>query len=479
MSSCIDVLLPHLLDLVNSSLVSGNIDGVKYALVKPLLKKFDLDVSEFASYRSISTLSFISKLIERVVSKRLNEHMTAKNLHINSQHGYKSYHSTETLLVKFYNDILVAIDRNRGVVVLLIDLSSAFDTVQHDILLKILEESIGVKGVALKWFKNFVSGRTQSVIINGCISEWLCVTCGVPAGSVLGPILFNIYCRHINEVFNKCGFTSASYADDNSGCKTFAVFNQFNTLYNDVPNCLQQLKQYMTVNHLKLNETKTQIIVFGNERFKKQITLHGTFLAKGECIRFDDKIKYLGVFFDSFMTLENQIQSVVSVSYASLRKISSIRNCLSRSNLESLVHAFISSHLDYCNLLYMNLPKKLLNKLQKLQNAAIRIIFNVRSRPPVSSFYRQLHWLNIEQRIIFKCMLLVYKCIHGLAPHDLNDMLVIRNVNNFTLQNTFFKQSKYGKRAFVYYASRYWNIIPIDIRCISTLLSFKTALKSY
>ena len=479
MSECMDTLLPHLLDLVNSSLSSGNIDGVKYALVKPLLKKFDLDVSEFSSFRSISTLSFISKLVERVVSKRLNEHMTANNLHTHSQHGYKSNHSTETLLLRFYNDILVAIDQNRGVVVLLIDLSSAFDTVQHDILLKILENSIHVKGVALEWFRSFVSGRTQSVVIDGCISDWINVTCGVPAGSVLGPILFNIYCRHIDDVFRKCGFVSASYADDNSACKTFAVFNQFNTFHNDIPDCLYKLKQYMILNHLKLNETKTQVIVFGTEKFRKQITIHGTFLTSGECIRFDDKVKYLGVLFDSLLTLEDQIQAVSSVSYSSLRKISSIRNCLSKSNLECLIHAFISSHLDYCNVLYMNLPKKLLNKLQKLQNAAIRVIFNVRSRHPVSSFFSQLHWLNIEQRIVFKCMLLVYKSIHGLAPDALKDMVVIRNSNNLTLRNVFYKNTKYGKRAFTFYASRYWNIIPIHIRCSNTLSSFKTALKSY
>ena len=127
----------------------------------------------------------------------------------------------------------------------------------------------------------------------------------------------------------------------------------------------------------------------------------------------------------------------------------------------------------------MNLPKKLLNKLQKLQNAAIHIIFNVRSRHPVSSFFRKLHWLNIEQRVIFKCMLLVYKSIHGLSPNALNHMVVVRNRNTLTLQNIFYKQSKYGKRAFIYYASRYWNIIPVDIRCINTLSLFKTALKSY
>ena len=188
---------------------------------------------------------------------------------------------------------------------LLIDLSSAFDTVQHDILLKILEKSIHIKGTALQWFRSFLSGRTQSVVINGVVSDWLAVLCGVPAGSVLGPILFNIYCRHIDAVFKQSGFVSASYADDNSACKTFALFNQYNTLHCDVPQCLDRLKQYMIENHLKINETKTQIIVFGNPTFKEQINLHGTFLISGECIRFDDSIKYLGVLFDSILTFED------------------------------------------------------------------------------------------------------------------------------------------------------------------------------
>ena len=113
------------------------------------------------------------------------------------------------------------------------------------------------------------------------LSDWLTVTCGVPQGSVLGPILFNIYCRHIHNVFLKCGFSSSSYADDNSAMKSFAVFNQLHTLYEDIPNCLERLKIYMIENHLKLNDTKTEVIVFGSSRFKEQVSLHGTFLRSG------------------------------------------------------------------------------------------------------------------------------------------------------------------------------------------------------
>ena len=283
----------------------------------------------------------------------------------------------------------------------------------------------------------------------------------------------------MDKIFKGCGFSSASYADDNSACKTFALFNQLNTLYYDVPNCLQKLKEYMFANNLKLNENKTQIIVFGNSNFKQQITLQGTFLRTGECIRFDESVKYLGVLFDSLLSFESQIQKVASTSYVNLRSISSLRNRLSRPNLETLVHAFISSHLDYCNVLYVNLPKKLINNLQKLQNAAIRIIFNVRARHPVSSFFEQLHWLTVEQRIIFKCLLLVYKSLHGLAPNVLDNMIVVRNENNLTLRNSYYCHSKYGKRAFIYYASRFWNNIPTNVRFSSNVGTFKTSLKTY
>ena len=130
--------------------------------------------------------------------------------------------------------------------------------------------------------------------------------------------------------------------------------------------------------------------------------------------------------FDSLLTFDCHIAKVTAASYSSLRKISSIKNCLSKSNLETLIHAFISSKLDYCNILLVQLPKKLLSKLQRLQNAAIRLIFGVRSRHSVSSFYDQLHWLTVEQRIVFKCLLMVYKCINGLAPNVLKNLVTVR-----------------------------------------------------
>ena len=122
-------------------------------------------------------------------------------------------------------------------------------------------------------------------------------------------------------------------------------------------------------------------------------------------------MKYLGIVFDSLLSFDQQIAAIVSSSYACIRKLSSMKRCLSKVDLEKFVHAFVSSKLDTCNSLLYGLPKKTLNKLQKVQNAAIRLVCNVHSRHPVSALYEQLHWLNVEQRLMYKALLLVYKCV--------------------------------------------------------------------
>ena len=261
--------------------------------------------------------------------------------------------------------------------------------------------------------------------------------------------------------------------------KSFAAFHQLHTLSKDIPNCLENLKIYMIENHLKLNDSKTEIIVFGSSKFKEQVSLHGTFLNSGKCLRFNDNVKYLGIFLDSMLSFDDQIQKVTSLSYGSIRNISQVKSCLSQQNLETFVHAFISSHLDYCNIIYLGLSRKLINKLQKLQNAAIRMIFKVRARHPVSHLFQKLHWLNIDQRVTYKALLVVYKCINGLAPAVLKSLITIRNTDSLILQQTYFNNTKFGKRAFVYYAPKYWNSLPRNIRLASNIKCFKTSLKSY
>ena len=204
----IDNLLPYITQLINKSLETGPIEGIKESVIKPLLKKQGLDSETFNNYRPVANLTFISKLVEKAVLSRLNKHMNLHNLHCPSQHGYKKHHSTETLLLELIDDILVGFERNSATIVLLIDLSAAFDTIDTGRLLKILYHEIGISGVALNWFKSYLTKRKQKVKIGNCTSSSCHVEFGVPQGSVLGPVLFNIYIRSLSAVFNALRFKS-------------------------------------------------------------------------------------------------------------------------------------------------------------------------------------------------------------------------------------------------------------------------------
>ena len=189
----IDVLAPLIMVIVNLSLSTGKMpDDYKNAVLIPLLNKIALDQDIFNNFRPISNLVYISKLIEKVVASRLHSHMTNNNLHEELQSSYRKFHSTETALTCLHDDILRSIDDNKSVILIMLDLSAAFDTVDHDVRLEKLKFGLGICGTALNWFKSYLSGRSQSVLINGTQSKPTSLVCGVPQGSVLGPILFTI-----------------------------------------------------------------------------------------------------------------------------------------------------------------------------------------------------------------------------------------------------------------------------------------------
>ena len=299
------------------------------AVIRPLLKKAGLDPNIFSNLRPISNLTFISKLIERVVNIRISDHMKANNLDCPSQYGYKKHHSTETLLVHFLNEIMVAV------------------------------------------------------------------------------------------------FGSKSFLDT-------------------------------------------------------ELSINGTFTNSGKCIRFNDIVKYLGVNLDNTLTLTPHINSITSACYLYLRKIRSIRKYLSQKDTETLIHAFISSRLDVCNSLFFGLPKYSLLKLQRVQNAAVRTIFSLKKRESVSDHITSLHWLTVDQRVAFKILLLVFKCLNMMAPHPLIDLLKVKDSYTNKLEvNTFFPSSEIGKRAFCYSAPRLWNCLPTSLRVLDNTDSFKAKLKHF
>ena len=290
----IDFFLPYVCDLVNLSLTSGSIDGTKLAHLSPLIKGLILDNSKLKNYRPISNLAFIAKLIERVVHIRLNNHMIANNLNIPYQLAYKKFHSTETLLIRIVNDVLIACDEKKATVLMMLDLSAAFDTVDHNRLLDILQREIGIEGTALNWFRSYLSGRCQKVKIGKYESYEIIIRFGVPQGSVLGPVLFNIYIRSIyNTIMNK-KFNVHGFADDHQVYKSFKKASEYNVLVRELPQVFNDITKWMAYYYLLINPGKTEIIIFGPSAVLKELSIHGAFISSSICIRFVSTVKNLG-----------------------------------------------------------------------------------------------------------------------------------------------------------------------------------------
>ena len=215
LKECKAELNPLITDIVNMSLRESMIPKtLKTAHIRPPLKKTGLDSDILKNYRHVSNLTFISKVIEKVISGRLNEHLINNSLFDPLQSAYRDKHSTETALIKVQNDILSALDAGSSAILLMLDLSAAFDTIDHDILLSRLCNVYGITGDALDWFRSYVTGRIQRVVIEDSVSVDQELDFGVPQGSVLGPRIYCMYTKPVSDIIQRHGLSHHSYADD-------------------------------------------------------------------------------------------------------------------------------------------------------------------------------------------------------------------------------------------------------------------------
>ncbi|XP_078372669.1 uncharacterized protein LOC144656313 [Oculina patagonica] len=306
--NCLDVLLPVITCIVNSSLSSGYFPlEWKQALVSPLLKKDGLD-SVFKNLRPVSNLQFPSKLTERAVFDQIYNHMMDFSLYPALQSAYRKYHSTETALLKVQNDILMNMNRQHVTLLVLLDLSAAFDTVDHKILLHRLQSSLGVTGTALKWFESYLSNRSQQVVLGGCHSGSCNLPHGVPQGSCLGPLLFTIYSSKLFEVIKDHLPVAHAYADDTQlylSFKPVSTSSQSEAI-EARELCIKAIRAWMITDKLKLNDDKTEFLIIGTRQQLNKVNIEK--LSVGDVsVAPVAAARNLGTWFDTNLSLVTHI----------------------------------------------------------------------------------------------------------------------------------------------------------------------------
>ena len=481
-----DLLTTVITKIINLSLGTSTFDeSWKQATVLPLLKKSGLD-RVYSNYRPVSNLPYLSKLVEKSALSQLNQHFSEHALLPDYQSAYRASYSTETALVRLHHDILHRMERQQITSFIALDLSAAFDTVNHEVLLQVLDARFGVKDEVLKWADSYLRPRSFSVQVPGCTSARREIPFSVPQGSCLGPVLFSTYSSTLEDVIPQ-DIGVRGYADDHGLDIAFTPTTvDEERACASLELCCDNIIKWMHMNRLKINTSKTEFVYFGGARQMDKCALHQITVGDSVVTR-STNVKYLGVKLDQNLTLKEQVSSKCGLAMANIKKVRSIRNYISVALCNQIVVALVLSHLDYANALYNGLPKCTLTKLQRIQNVAAKLVLGRKQQDSSRQSLADVHWLPVKYRIMYKICMLVYKCLTGNAPNYLKSLIsvkVYRPGLRAESQGPFLdppkvKHETFLKRSFAYSGPLYWNKLPLEIRTSSSEIHFKNLLKTH
>ncbi|CAG2199519.1 unnamed protein product [Mytilus edulis] len=486
LKSFLSELLPVITKLVNLSLSQGVFPlRWKQAVVRPLLKKAGLELI-YSNYRPVSNLSFLSKLIEKCALYRLNEHVKDHDLLPINQSAYRQFHSCESALLRLVNDILDGMEHQEVTAMIAVDLSAAFDTVDHSILIKVLEYQYGVNGTALKWIDSYLRPRSCRVNVSSTTSSERQLECSVPQGSCLGPWLYLVYAGTLFDIIPP-SITVYGFADDHTANKRFVptLTNEMDAI-RDLQDCAVHINTWMNSNKLKMNNAKTEFILFGSRQQlskcqTKEIIICGDVIKSKTCIR------YLGAFLDETLNFKDHITKKCKTAMMNYYKIKCIRSYLSKEATETLVLSLVISHLDYCNVILFGISQTDLYKLQRVQNMCAKLVLNRSKYDSAKQALFDLHWLPIKARITFKILTYMYNCHVGNAPSYLINLLNPQ-VSKRSLRSSessigcyavpYNKKKTFSDRSFSTIGPKLWNELGTNVKNSESLDTFKCRLKT-
>ena len=453
---CITEPLCH---IFNTSFSSGIFpDAMKVSKVIPVFKKGNSD--ELSNYRPISLLSSFSKILERLMYNRLYTFLDKHCILIPQQFGFRQNHSTETALI-YASDLLYNYcEKNEFALGLYVDLSKAFDCLDHRILLHKLDH-YGIRGTALDWFRSYLSNRRQLTRYNGTDSDVLRVNRGVPQGSILGPLLFLLF---INDIVNSsASLQFVLYADDTN---IFFSHNNLQCLLSHVQTEMQNVTRWFQVNKLQINKSKTKYMIFNFKERGRKLPTNLNLQIENEVVEQVEYTNFLGVIIDNKLSWEKHIASVsnkISSSIGILRKLKSV---LPSETLFTLYRSLIHPHLSYCSLVWGRTYKRFYMPLFILQKRAVRLCCNEHRRANTSPLFKSLHLLKLPDLITHNTLLFMYKFKCGLLPSVFSDFFpltsAIHSVNTRG-KNKFYvprlRTSFLQRNSIRYQGPVHWNAV--------------------
>ena len=476
MKRCSEHFITPLVYLINTSLRQGIFPKeLKVAKIIPIYKSDNEQLIE--NYRPISVLPYFSKIYEKIVSLHVTDFLENDNILYDKQFGFRRYHSTSHAIITLVDKVSKALDSGKFVVGVFLDLKKAFDTVDHGILLNKLY-ALGIRGDLHKWFKSYLSGRSQYVYYNDNKSDVLPITHGVPQGSILGPLLFIIY---VND-FSKCSdlLFSILFADDTS---VFLEGQTYTGVIELMNNELVKVDEWLKSNKLTINTKKTEYMIFHRSRIKQQ--QKSDVIIKSEIIHCSTSTKFLGVIIDNKLKWTEHIMYIKNKISKSIGILYKIRNFINKQTLINLYHTFVFPYIIYCIEIWGNACHTYLDCLIKQQKKIIRIITFSYYTASTGPLFDSLNILRLEKLVIHRISLMMYKFSCNMLPSPVMNLFIRNNElhNHFTRQSSFLHtpigdaESIY--RTFRFHAIRIWNHIEVNIPVDVSYVCFKKISKTY
>ena len=445
----------------------------KEGKVTPLHKNGAKDDTN--NYRPISVLPVVSKLLEKHVHDSLMAYLSSNSLLHSTQSGFRPNHSCETSLLQMVNKWLDAINSSQMIGMVMNDFRKAFDLVDHTLLLKKLKY-YKISEETISWFSSYLLGRKQKVFVNNVLSESENIICGVPQGSILGPLLFLIFINDLPLEINNV--LTDLYADDTT---LYYIDKSQACIEQQLQTALHKLSEWCKENGMLINTTKTKVMLITTPQRRVNLNNYNFHLTyTNEALSVVTCEKILGVFIDNNLTWTNHTDAVAKKIVSNLWLLSRIKTYLTTHQRIQFYKSYVQPHIDYCNTIWGGTSQRNLDRIYRLQKRACKIILDYKYENIADSM-EELKILNIYERIYLQKAKFMFKISKSLTPKYINEMFHLRPLNN-TLQSLRSSATinyvlprphkELFKQSLIYSGPLIWNNLPDDLRQLGTIDTF-------